>query len=146
MIPIIHMYFGQLVKRFTISAKIIVWYATVFPTFYVAEPPKVMSQPTNQEDVLPGKAVSFSVQATGTPTLKYQWQWKPFVKKGEQNRWQNLSNKVGTELKLSPVQACNAGYYQCVVSNCAGRETSQCVSLTVGKHVHCRYKYILVIT
>ena len=49
--------------------------------------------------------------------------------------WQNLSGDRGkfqvTEIK--------AGYYRCVVSNSAGSDTSQCASLTVGKHVHCRH-------
>ena len=95
-------------------------------------------------DILPGKAVTFSVQATGTE-LNYQWQWKQFGKKGEKDGWQSLSDEdsafqvVGTELKLTRVKACNAGYYRCVVSNIAGRTTSLYALLTVGKSVHCGY-------
>ena len=37
-----------------------------------AKPPKVTSQPTSQKDAIPGKAVTFSVQATGTEPLNYQ--------------------------------------------------------------------------
>ena len=91
-------------------------------------------------DILPGKAVTFSVEATGAE-LNYQWQWKQFGKKGEQAKWQNLFREdnafqvVGTELKLLGVKACNAGYYRCVVSNSAGREMSLCALLTVGKNV-----------
>ena len=91
-------------------------------------------------DILPGKTVTFSVQATGTE-VNYQWQWKQFGKKGEKARWQNLSDEdstfqeVGTELKLIRVKACNAGYYRCVVTNSAGREMSLCALLTVGKNV-----------
>ena len=93
----------------------------------------------SQKDVLPGKAVAFSVQATGTDPLGYQWQWKQFGKEGEKNGWQNLSGGSGT-FQLTGVKACNAGYYQCVVSNSAGSETSQHASLTVGKHFHCCHK------
>ena len=95
-------------------------------------------------DIVPGKAVTFSVQATGTE-LNYLWQWKQFGKKGEKDEWLNLSSEgstfqvVGTELKLTEVKACNAGYYRCVVSNFAGRATSLCALLTVGKNVHCSY-------
>ena len=38
------------------------------------------------------------------------------------------------------VKASNAGYYQCVVFNSAGSETSLCASLIIGKHtVYSRY-------
>ena len=87
----------------------------------------------SQKDVLPGKAVAFSIQATGTVPLKYQWQWKLFGKDGEENGWQNLSGDSGT-FRVKEVQASNAGYYRCVVSNSAGSETSQHASLTVGEH------------
>ena len=106
-----------------------------------AKPPTVTSQPKSQMDILPEKAVTFSVQATGAE-LNYQWQWKQFGKKGEKDEWLNLFSTegstyrvVGTELKLTRVKACNAGYYRCVVSNSAGREISLCALLTVGKNV-----------
>ena len=110
----------------------------------IAKPPTVTSQPKSQLDIVPGKAVTFSVQATGAE-LNYQWQWKQFGKKGEKEEWLNLSSEgstyqeMGTELKLIRVKACNAGYYRCVVSNSAGRTTSLCALLTVGKNVHCSY-------
>ena len=86
----------------------------------------------SQKDVLPGKAVTFSVQATGTRPLHYQWQWKQLGKEGEKDEWQNLSGE-GSTFQLLEVQACNAGYYRCVVSNSAGSDSSQCASLTVGE-------------
>ena len=100
-----------------------------------------MSQLRSQKDILSGKAVTFSIQATGTEPLAYQWQWKKFGKEGEKDGWQNLSGESSTfqvlqaELKLTGVKACSAGYYQCVVSNSAGSDTSLCALLTVGKHV-----------
>ena len=93
-----------------------------------------MSQPTSLDDVPPGKAVLFSVQATGTE-LSYEWQWTQFWEKDE---WQNLSGK-GSTFQLLEVKASNAGYYRCVVSNSVGSETSQRASLTVGKHIHYRH-------
>ena len=103
-----------------------------------AKPPKVTSQPVSQRDVLSGKAVAFSVQATGTQPLNYQWQQKQFGRKGEKDGWQNFT-KEGSTFQLVDVKASNAGYYRCVVSNCTGSETSKCASLTVGKHVHCHF-------
>lgn len=103
-------------------------------------PPKVTSQPTSQDDVLPGKGVAFSVQATGTE-LGYQWQWKQFGKEGEKDGWQNLPGK-GSTFQVRSVKANNAGYYQCVVSNSAGSKTSQSASLTVGKYMLTSCGYI----
>ena len=87
----------------------------------------------SQKDVLPGKTVAFSVQATGTEPLGYQWQWKLFGKESEKNGWQNLSGGSDT----FHVREFKAGYYRCVVSNSAGSETSQFASLTVGRYIHC---------
>ena len=98
-----------------------------------ANPPKITSQPTSQKDAIPGKAVTFSVQATGTEPLGYQWQWKKFGRKGEKDGWQNVPGE-GSTFQVRGVKASHAGYYRCVVSNSAGSDTSQCASLTVGKH------------
>ena len=79
------------------------------------------------------------IRATGTKPLSYQWQWKPAGTEGEQHEWQDLScdgttfQEVEGGLKLTGVQACNAGDYRCVVSNSAGSEISQSARLTVGK-------------
>ena len=99
----------------------------------IAKPPKIASHPSSQENILPGNSVAFTVQATGTEPLTYQWQWSPPAGgEGGSEEWQNLNyNKVG--LKVTGVQANNAGYYRCVVSNSAGSDTSQCALLTVGK-------------
>ena len=105
-----------------------------YPSFSLAaKPPKITSQPTSQKDAIPGKAVTFSVQATGTEPLGYQWQLRQFGKKGEKDGWQNVSGE-GSTFQVRSVKANNPGYYRCVVSNCAGSETSQHASLTVGKH------------
>ena len=106
----------------------------IFSSTLAAKPPKVTSQPVSLNDILPGKDVTFSVEPTGTQPLNYQWQWKPF---GE-DEWQNLSAE-GSVLRVEEIQACNAGYYQCVVSNSAGSETSHYASLTVGMHNYVSY-------
>ena len=95
----------------------------------------ITSQPLSQKDVLSGKSVAFSVQATRTQPVGYQWQWKQFGAEGEKDEWQNLSGDSST-FKVKEVQASNAGYYRCVVSNSAGSETSQRASLTVGRYIN----------
>ena len=103
----------------------VVSYSLIHSLLYTATPPKLTSQPIAQKDVLPGKEVLFSVQATGTLPLNYQWQWKQLGQEGEQDEWQNLPDEgctfqeMETGLKLTEVKAHSAGHYWCVVSNCA---------------------------
>ena len=107
--------------------------------YFLAVPPKITTHPKELIGVFLGKTVSFTVQATGTESLKYQWEWKPAGKKGSEE-WQNIScdgsrfqQMEGGGLKLTGVQACNAGHYRCIVSNSAGSEISQCTNLVIGK-------------
>ena len=74
--------------------------------------------------------------------MNYQWQWKPEGEEDKSEAWQDITcdgvkfQAVKAGLKLHKVQACDAGYYRCVVSNSAGSETSQCVNLVVGKYTN----------
>ena len=104
-------------------------------TILAVEFPEIHSQPSSQ-NISAGKTVTFTIQATGTQPLSYQWQWKSFGKEDENNGWQNLSDE-GSMFQVMEVQSCNAGYYRCMVSNYAGSEISQHARLTVGKYVHC---------
>ena len=111
-----------------------------------ATPPQITAQPTSLEEIPTGKPVTISIQATGTEPMNYQWQcWKPEGEEDENEDWQDITcdggkfQEVKAGLKLTAVQACNAGYYRCVVSNSAGSETSQCANLVVGKHTHSSY-------
>ena len=106
-----------------------------------ATPPQITSQPTNLEEITTGNSVTFTIQATGTEPLNYQWQcWKPEGEEDESEAWQDITcdgvkfQEVKAGLKLTAVQACDAGYYRCVVSNSAGSETSQCANLVVGEY------------
>ena len=71
-----------------------------------------------------------------------QWQcWKPEGEEDESKAWQDLTcdgvkfQEVKAALKFTAVRPCDAGYYQCLVSNSAGSETSQCAILVVGEYV-----------
>jgi hypothetical protein len=81
---------------------------------------QIMAQPSNQE-VPVGAAASFSVVASGTAPLSYQWQFNGT----------NLDGAVSTALSLTNVQLEQAGSYSVVVTNIAGAVTSAVATLTV---------------
>ena len=105
--------------------------------FYCSdEPPKVTSHLESVGEVCPGSTVTFRVQATGTEPLSYHWQRKPVEVEEESEEWQlcdpEWSN--GATLTIPSVQKCNEGNYCCVISNFAGKQTSNPAELSTGKN------------
>ncbi|HOX59827.1 MAG TPA: immunoglobulin domain-containing protein [Candidatus Paceibacterota bacterium] len=82
--------------------------------------PTVTTQPVSQT-VTQGGGVTFSVAASGSAPLSFQW------RKGGTP----ISGATGTSYSLSNVEAANAGTYTVVVSNDAGSVTSGNAVLTV---------------
>jgi uncharacterized repeat protein (TIGR02543 family) len=82
--------------------------------------PKILTQPASQT-VNVGDNVTFSVGASGTPPLTYQWLFNGG----------NLSGQTASTLNLSQIQQGQAGNYWVVVSNVAGTATSATAVLTV---------------
>ncbi|HEU5080686.1 MAG TPA: immunoglobulin domain-containing protein [Opitutaceae bacterium] len=87
----------------------------------VVVPPSIILQPTAQS-VTAGQAASFSVTATGSATLTYQWR----------RNGVNVSGATSATLNLANVSNAQAGTYSVVVSNSAGSVTSTNVTLTVN--------------
>lgn len=81
-------------------------------------PPVITTQPVSQE-VAAGSPVTFSVVATGTAPLKYQWQ-----KNGL-----DISGATTSTLAFGAVSAADVGTYTVVVSNGAGSTTSSGATL-----------------
>ena len=81
--------------------------------------PKITSQPINLV-ALAGQTVTFSVAATGTSPLTYQWQCNS-------NAMPSATNAV---LKLTSVTANQAGHYSVTVANVLGM-TNTTAALTV---------------
>lgn len=79
--------------------------------------PRVTSQPV-AATVAIGGSISFSVTATGSGTLTYQW-----LKNGLA-----LSGSTGSTLTLSNTQAASAGTYACVISNTLNGTTATTTS------------------
>ncbi len=83
-------------------------------------PPRIVVQPVSQT-VNAGENASFSVVASGTPPLSYQWQF----------RGTNLTGETGANLTIPSVTTNNAGNYDVIVSGSSVNVRSARVSLTV---------------
>jgi outer membrane protein assembly factor BamB len=82
--------------------------------------PSITAQPQSRTNVA-GTAATFSVAATGTAPLRYQWRFEGA----------NLVGATSTNLTFASVQLTNAGNYTVVVTNAYGAVTSQVAVLTV---------------
>ena len=102
----------------------------IFYLYTTADPPRITTHPHQLESIFEGKEAMFTVQATGNEPLTYKWEWKP----AESEEWQ-LCNAQGSTLTIPKVQKSNKGSYHCVISNCAGEQTSNPANLTVGKNL-----------
>ena len=83
--------------------------------------PTITTQPKSQT-VNEGSSVTFSVVATGTIPLKYQWK-----KNGS-----NISGATGSSYTISSAKSSDAGSYTVTVSNSAGSVTSTAATLAVN--------------
>jgi hypothetical protein len=89
-------------------------------TLTVNEPPSITAQPQGQA-LAAGQCASFSVVASGTAPLSYQWSLNGMA----------LPGATGSTLTLNRVQTTDAGSYTVVVTNIAGPVTSAAATLTV---------------
>ena len=89
-------------------------------------------------DVVPGTPVDFTIGTTGTEPLSYQWQWKPAGEEGGSEEWQlcDVDGPQTATLSIPGVQKSNEGKYRCIIGNCAGSQTSNTATLTVGKKLN----------
>ena len=101
-----------------------------------ADPPKVTTHPQELKNTVPAKPVNLTIQATGTDPLTYHWQWQPAEKNGGSEEWQACDREWcdGATLTIPSVQKSNEGSYHCLISNCAGSQTSNPAELSVGKN------------
>jgi hypothetical protein len=86
-----------------------------------ATAPSITTQPVSRT-VTEGANVTFTVGASGTSPLSYQWR-----KNGG-----NIAGATGSSLALNSVTSSDAGSYTVQVSNSAGSATSATATLTVN--------------
>ena len=102
----------------------------------VAECPKITTHP---QEFISGTAVSFTVQATGTEPLSYQWLWKPVVEGVGSEEWKNLTSGGSVQgvetatLTFTSIESCSEGLYRCVVTNVVGEEISEYTNYIPGE-------------
>ena len=87
-------------------------------------PPSIATQPASQT-VSVGETVTFTVAASGSPTLAYHWQ-KNHV---------DIDGALASSYAIVGVATANAGDYRCVVTNAYGTATSDDATLTVDTSV-----------
>ena len=96
---------------------------TVTATYVVAcTAPSISVDPSSQTKTV-GESVTFSVKASGTEPLLYQW------RKGGSD----ISGATGSSYTIPSVVTADAGSYDVVVSNSCGSVTSSAATLMVNK-------------
>ena len=99
---------------------------SIAPESCVNDPPGITQQPGSQF-VLPGSAAAFSVVASGTSPLSYQWQ-KNSINLSDSG---NYSGSTTAVLGVSGVDSTDIASYGCVVTNAYGSVTSSVATLTL---------------
>jgi hypothetical protein len=84
-------------------------------------PPTITGQPASQSQSV-GSSVTFTVSATGTGPLSYQWR-----KNGS-----DISTANAASYTTAAITSSDAGNYSCYISNTAGNVTSAVAVLTVN--------------
>ena len=88
-------------------------------TLLVLVPPTITAQPVSQSPPS-NSPVTFSVSATGSPTLLYQWRYNGNA----------IPGATGTNFAMASAQLTNVGNYTVVVRNPVGVVTSLVATLT----------------
>jgi hypothetical protein len=99
-------------------------YSDAYKFVYVPPPPTgpSLTTPPQSQSVTQGYSATFSVAATGTPLLYYQWRF---------NGTNNVSGATGSVYTRPSVQASDAGKYSVLVTNAYGVTNSQEATLSV---------------
>ncbi len=101
--------------------------------------PNITSQPTNADICDEGQDAVFSVTATGTGTVTYQWQ----VNDGG---WENISEEISSTLTIPATSTVDGMQYKCLINdddNCGPIETD-IVQINKAEE-HCFVVYDLII-
>ncbi len=97
---------------------------------YTAEavPPAITTEPAGGAVYTNVGAFSFSVSATGTLPISYQWQYNS---ESNLDTAENIAGATNASFTLSPLSLTNSGWYDVVISNRGGVTSSIPVELVV---------------
>ncbi len=98
------------------------WSAMYSATITLIPVPPVITTPPSDVTVNAGSQASFTVVATGTPPLSYQWN------KGSSA----IADATNPTYIIASAASVDAGSYTCIVTNIAGSITSSSATLTVN--------------
>ena len=115
-----------------LCAKITTAFCFVFS--HSAEPPRITTHPQEVKDAVPGKLVTFSIEATGTKPLSYQWQYEAGSEGWHLYDVERSPGANSSTLTIPRVKKSNEGSYYCIVSNCAGSKTSKYATLSLCEY------------
>ena len=101
---------------------------------HAADPPRIITHPQELKDAVPGKLATFRIEATGTEPLSYQWQYEAGSEGLQLYDVEKSPGANSSTLTIPRVKKLNEGSYYCIVSNCAGSETSRCATLSLGEY------------
>ena len=108
-------------RRYVNSFLILIIPFLIVTQSFSATAPTITKQPVSKT-VNVGQSASFSITATGTSPLSYQWKFGS----------SNISGATAATYSIASVKTSNAGSYTCVVKNTAGSKTSNAATLTVN--------------
>src|SRR5262249_13115341 len=104
----------------SIGTAVLLGLALMLPATTQGSPPQITAQPQPRTALL-GGAYTFSVSATGTAPLSYQWFRDPT----------GLIDQPNALLALTNIQVADAGGYSVILTNVDGAATSVVARLTV---------------
>ena len=125
--PFNYVYLLVLLEEYTASGWVLSDYQNIlvshyFSTYYTA--PTIVSNPSAQT-VVQGSKVIFSVTATGSATLSYQWYKNTLA----------ISGATLSSYSINSTSQSDAGNYSVMVTNNAGSVNSSIATLTVSNPV-----------
>lgn len=120
------------IAKFTMPANAVSVTATYEDIPEVVEAPNITGQPADVS-VKVGEKATFTVTATGTEPLTYQW----MIDRKDGKGFVNISNATASAYTTSAVDKdCDGFKYKCVVSNAAGSAESNMATLTVTEEIY----------
>ena len=94
----------------------------------IVDSPTITTDPTSQQNVVPGTSIVFTVEAIGSD-LTYQWQWN----KGNVTDGTNYNGTTMAILTVMNITEGDEGNFTCVVTNAVGSVISNAAELILRK-------------